>query len=194
MSPTSLQSSLLSEQVTSNPTIRVMHCTVLRRPQLTGNPGYYNINNGLIAQDTVTVQNVLSGGRLSFQGLFGCAEAYIKCTPANPDCFSQKTQCPAAGSSNINDLFNGGCPFSNLGIEAGWTFNVGGPPSAIAVPQQIYQAGLISKKVVSRFSSTHSTCLQLAPQHLLLSCAAAAAVAAAVTCLAVCLSPAAAEC
>ncbi|WIA17710.1 hypothetical protein OEZ85_009227 [Tetradesmus obliquus] len=84
---------------------------------LTGDPGYYNINNGQIAQDTVTVQNVLSGGRLSFKGMFGCAEAYIN------------------------------CPGSGNGIEAGWTFNVGGAPSAMAVPEQIYQAGLISKKV-----------------------------------------------
>ncbi|WIA21667.1 hypothetical protein OEZ85_000838 [Tetradesmus obliquus] len=114
--------------------------------QLTGNPGYYNINNGLIAHDTVTVQNVLSGGSLSFPGLFGCAEAYIKCTPANPNCFNQTTQCPAAGSSSSN-LFDGTCPGSGNGIEAGWTFNVGGAPSAMAVPEQIYQAGLISKKV-----------------------------------------------
>ncbi|WIA21666.1 hypothetical protein OEZ85_000838 [Tetradesmus obliquus] len=113
---------------------------------LTGNPGYYNINNGLIAHDTVTVQNVLSGGSLSFPGLFGCAEAYIKCTPANPNCFNQTTQCPAAGSSSSN-LFDGTCPGSGNGIEAGWTFNVGGAPSAMAVPEQIYQAGLISKKV-----------------------------------------------
>jgi hypothetical protein len=117
--------------------------------QLTGNPGYYNINNGLIAQDTVTVQNVLSGGPLSFNGFFGCAEAYIKCTPADPSWFNQTTQCPAAGSSSSSSgLFNGSCPGSGNGIEAGWTFNVGGAPSAMAVPEQIYKAGLISKKVV----------------------------------------------
>jgi hypothetical protein len=115
---------------------------------LTGNPGYYNINNGCIAQDTVTVQNVLSGGRLSFNGMFGCAEAYIKCTPDQPSCFNDTTQCPAAGGSTAG-LFDGTCPGSGSGIEAGWTFNVGGAPSAMAVPEQIYQAGLISKKVVS---------------------------------------------
>jgi hypothetical protein len=116
--------------------------------QLTGNPGYYNINNGRIAQDTVTVQNVLSGGQLSFNGMFGCAEADIKCTPQQPDCFSAATQCPAAGDSAAN-LFNGSCPGCNNGIEAGWTFNVGGAPSAMSVPEQIYKAGLIRKKVVS---------------------------------------------
>jgi hypothetical protein len=118
--------------------------------QLTGNPGYYNINNGSIAQDTVTVQNVLAGAPLSFQGFFGCAEAYIKCTPADPSCFNQTTQCPsAAGSSSSSaGLFNGSCPGSGNGIEAGWTFAIGGAPSAMAVPEQIYKAGLISKKVV----------------------------------------------
>jgi hypothetical protein len=124
--------------------------------QLTGNPGYYSINNGRIGQDNVTVPNVLSGGRLSFNGMFGCAEAYISCTPEQPDCFTNATQCSAAGDSTAN-LFTGSCPGSGNGIEAGWTFNVGGAPSAMSVPEQIYKAGLISKKVVSdRLSFTKS--------------------------------------
>jgi hypothetical protein len=137
--------------------------------QLTGGGGIYNINNGVIAHDAITFDNATSvitkvhtasngqtsvststqgEGPLSFKGLFGCAEAYKMCTPdSGPDCVSQASNCPTGNTPS--SLFQGSCPGSGNGIEASWTFNVGGPASAMAVPEQVFKAGLISKKVVS---------------------------------------------
>lgn len=129
----------------------------------------YNINNGIVAQDAITFDNATAitttihphstgpastetrhtkEGPLGFTGLFGCAEAYKQCTPNSAaDCVSTSSDCPAGDAPS--SLFQGQCPGSGNGIEAGWTFNVGGPASAMAVPEQVFKAGLISKKVVS---------------------------------------------
>ena len=135
--------------------------------QLTGGGGVFNINNGIWAKDAITFDKSTTlittrsthGGRttvtiskkqapLSFTGLFGCAEVYKTCTPDSPaDCLNATSECPAGATPS--NLFEGGCPGSNNGQEAGWTFNVGGPASAMAVPEQVFIAGLISSKVVS---------------------------------------------
>jgi hypothetical protein len=136
----------------------------------------YNINNGVFAKDVIAFNNATtlvavttatngpdptagSGTTqhtdkthihqpVSFKGLFGCAEAYKRCTPQSPaDCASDASSCPTGDSPS--SLLQGECPGSGSGIEAGWTCNVGGPASAVAVPEQAFNAGLISKKVVS---------------------------------------------
>lgn len=140
-------------------------CLLLLLPhlQLTGGGGISNINNGIVAKDTITWDNATTltvvqrsskgttqttinrkAAAVSFTGLFGCAEAYKQCTSTSaPYCISSASNCPAGATPS--DLFQGQCPESGHGIEAGWTFNVGGPASAMAVPEQAYQAGLISK-------------------------------------------------
>lgn len=97
-------------------------------------------------QDTVTTQARISA--VSFTGLFGWAEACKQCTSSSPaNCASQSSDCPTGDAPS--SLFQGDCPGSGSSIEAGWTFNVGGPASAMAVPEQAFKAGLISQKVVS---------------------------------------------
>lgn len=144
--------------------------------QLTGGGGDYNIYNAIVAQDTISFGQVTSlttyrfyskghssssvnkkDTTLSFKGLFGCAEAYKQCTSDSPaDCLTASSTCPAGPPAS--SLFEGTCPESNKGIEAGWTFNVGGPASAMAVPEQAFKAGLISKKVVSGLLADWTSC------------------------------------
>ena len=129
----------------------------------------YHVNNGIWAKDTITFDKsttLISTSSshaddahptaavrktksvLSFTGLFGCAEAYKTCTPDSPaDCLNATSECPVGPTPS--NLFEGGCPGSNNGKEAGWTFNFGGPASAMAVPEQVFNAGLINNKVVS---------------------------------------------
>lgn len=151
---------------------------------LTGGAGRYNINNGVFAKDAITFNSAATlliksdeassatttdsttarhadrhtQQPVSFKGLFGCAEAYKQCTPSSPaDCASDASICPTGNSPS--SLFQGGCPGSGAGIEAGWTFSVGGPASAVAVPEQAFNAGLISQKVVSACHVVPAACL-----------------------------------
>lgn len=139
--------------------------------QLTGGGGISHTNNAILAKDSITFDNVTTltttrhhrNGKssirtkaqvapVSFTGMFGCAEAYKQCTPSSPaNCASESSNCPAGAAPST--LFQGACPGSGSGIEAGWTFNVGGKASAMAVPEQVLNAGLISKKVVSQLMS-----------------------------------------
>jgi hypothetical protein len=145
----------------------------------------YNINNGIVAKDSITFDNATSitttrysanghasvttkatAAALSFTGLFGCAEAYKQCTPQSPaNCVNQSSDCPEEGAVPSN-LFQDQCPGSGSGIEAGWTFNVGGPASAMAVPEQVFKAGLISKKVVSGLLWPSMTAVLIVPVAL----------------------------
>jgi hypothetical protein len=127
-------------------------CPVPAALQLTGGAGVSNRNNGIWAQDTFTFDKATSlttifssrGGvsnatvnrktaPLSFKGLFGCAEAYKQCTPDSPaNCLDVSSECPVGDAPS--SLFEGECRGSNNGKEAGWTFNVGGPASAMTMP------------------------------------------------------------
>lgn len=142
--------------------------------QLTGKIGYTNINNGHMAQDTVTINNVVSqpSRALSIPNfLFGCAEAYKQCTPSEPpNCLNTSTTCPAAGQSPA-PLFQGLCPGSGQGIEAGWTFSFDDTaPSAIGVPQQVFQANLIKKQVVGLRTHDHTSIVSTSHHTLPHSC------------------------
>lgn len=157
--------------------------------QLTGGGDLFNINNAIVAKDAITFNNATTittkysnnagtthvsvqrkAKALSFIGLFGCAEAYLTCTPSSPtNCVSDASTCPDGNTPS--GLFQGACPGSGSGIEAGWTFNVGGPASAMAVPEQAFKAGLISKKVVSVHYSCY--CQQTAVAACCIASAAA---------------------
>ncbi|PRW05907.1 hypothetical protein C2E21_9413 isoform A [Chlorella sorokiniana] len=112
---------------------------------LTGGTGF-NGNKGVFAKDTITVKNMLSGS-LSFPAAFACAEATWKCSETDTSCIQGNQTCPstAAAASNI---LKGGCVGDNAGIEAGFTFSLGGRPSAAALPEQVFQSGLIKNRTL----------------------------------------------
>jgi hypothetical protein len=134
--------------------------------QLTGHGSIYNISNGVVAKDSTAISNATTLGTTyttikgktvrvnkssdpsSFTGLIGCAEALNKGTPeSTTTCVADASNC-YVGSSPAT-LFQGPCAVSGSGIEAGWTFSVGGPAFAMAVPEQGDKAGLIIREVVS---------------------------------------------
>lgn len=103
-------------------------------------------------EGTTKVHVDRTAGAVSFKGLFGCAEAYKQCTSDSAaNCVADASNCPVVNTPAA--LFQGQCPGSGSGVEAGWTFNVGGPASAMGVPEQVFKAGLISKKLVSAISA-----------------------------------------
>lgn len=117
--------------------------------QAPGTPGTYNIYNGVLAQDTITIRNVVIGGPLTFQGKFGCAHSFTRCSYQS--CYDTTTSCPT-DYSGVLPMARGTCPGSGNGITAGWSFNVVGAsaaPSALSVPEQVYRAGLIKQRIVS---------------------------------------------
>jgi hypothetical protein len=104
----------------------------------------------------VTIRNVLFGDVISFKGYFGCSQASISCNAAASSCYSTATTCPAA-AAGIATLFKGTCPGSGRGLQAGWSFSLpntvsnSGVPAAgtLAVPEQLFKAGVVTKRVVS---------------------------------------------
>jgi hypothetical protein len=118
--------------------------------------GGHTIHNALVNQDMITVRNVLFGDVISFRGYFGCSQASISCGAAASSCYNAAITCPTAGAGSAA-LFRGSYPGSGRGIQAGWTFSLpntvsnGGVPAAgtLAVPEQLFKAGVISKRVVS---------------------------------------------
>jgi hypothetical protein len=104
----------------------------------------------------VTIRNVLFGDVITFKGLFGCSQASISCSAAAGSCYNAATTCPTA-AAGIAALFKGSCPGSGRGLQAGWTFGLpdtvrnGGElaAGALAVPEQLFKAGIITKRVVS---------------------------------------------
>jgi hypothetical protein len=105
----------------------------------------------------ITVRNVLFGDVIFFRGYFGCSQASISCGATASSCYNTATTCPAAAAGSAA-LFRGSCPGSGRGVTAAWTFSLpntvsnGGVPTAgtLAVPEQLFKAGVIQKRVVSR--------------------------------------------
>lgn len=130
--------------------------------QLTGGGGVYNINNGIVAQDTITFDKATPWSQ---------PRAATKAEPpslwrrhtlprASQPCLGVLRPTSNARPQALQTAWTSqvAVPLrmppaaflrANNGIEAGWTFNVGGPASAMAVPEQAFKAGLISRKVAS---------------------------------------------
>lgn len=123
-------------------------CPPVSMQQLAVSPDTDRIHNGVIAQDTITVRNVLLGSYITFPGKFGCAHSAKLCT--SQSCYDVVTKCPAT-SAAVAPVLKGECPGSGKGIESGWSFvaDEGSEMSALPVPQQMLKAGLIKNKVVS---------------------------------------------
>lgn len=112
---------------------------------LTGGTGY-NGNKGVFAKDTITVKNMISGN-LTFAATFACAEARWKCNETDTACIQGNQTCPSTAAAAQN-ILKGGCVGDNSGIEAGFTFSLGGRPSALALPEQVFDAGLIKNRTL----------------------------------------------
>lgn len=116
---------------------------------LTGGTGM-NGFKGSFAKDTVTVLDVTRSGtaqRLSLQAVFACAQATFYCAQGGSACQLAQQSCPT-NTTPQSILMKGGCVKSRKGVEAGWTFNAGGSASAVALPEQVYRAGLIKNRVL----------------------------------------------
>lgn len=100
----------------------------------------------------MTVLNTTSSTTrpLSLNATFACAEAYSYCDQTNTTCKQSQQTCPASATQTAS-LMQGSCLADGNGIEAGWSFSTSANESAssLALPEQVFRAGLIQQRVVS---------------------------------------------
>ncbi|GBF98976.1 hypothetical protein Rsub_11562 [Raphidocelis subcapitata] len=121
---------------------------------LTGGEGY-NSPAGLLVRGAWAFRAVVGLGGAPLEipyGTIACAERYM--FGEGSDKKREMTACPPP-MTDVDGL-KAECPGVNHGMDAGFTFkapdfmSAGGKiPSAVGVPQQVYEAGLIAEQVLS---------------------------------------------
>ncbi|PRW44397.1 ervatamin-B-like isoform X2 [Chlorella sorokiniana] len=119
---------------------------------LTGGTGYIG-RHGVFAQApvTATAANSSTGGALQLpNATVACAQSTWSCGEFDKACIATQEACP---SSDAAGTLQGGCPQDGMGYELGFTFALPGSQqaaaaSAVSLPEQAYQAGLIQERVL----------------------------------------------